>query len=268
MVTKPHSVLPKAPLIEVVFEMRWGLGGDETSPEFFRNDPGYYVLAEDFPDAARLLGFHVQKKLSNESMVAGYSVDRRFYKSEEKAFPLMQIGPGIFAVNESAGYSWVSYKKACHEGVKALIRSYPRMRNFELVPKHLELRYVDSFKIDDNNNIDLLNFIAKYTSLRISVPKFVPSMLGNAKHGRVVLEFPVKGMKDTNFEFTLGNAKAKGVSSFILQSKVVTKSDKIAMGNTEASRLKYISEWLEKAHAVTSPFFKEFVNEELMGQFK
>jgi uncharacterized protein (TIGR04255 family) len=259
------SKLPNAPLAEVVFEMRWELEGDASIPIPFKTDPGYYVMADSFAELVAQLGFGYAKRLSDDSQVAPHSIAWRYYRNQEQPFPLWQIGPGILAVNESSSYEWVTYKKLCLDAFKVLKKCYPKMRRFDLKPFYLELRYIDSFGLDEKTNESLIDFLNKNTSLNVSLPFFISGKLQSIANGQLTLSFPVKGMGETLFVIAIGSGLSQGIKSVIMESKIITKLGKsdIEQGQT----VKGLSQWLESAHDISSPFFKEFIKDQLMKKF-
>jgi len=263
------SQLPNAPLVEVVFEVHWKLEGDNSTPLPFQSDPGYSVLADNFVAEAAKHGFRSTKKMGAEGILAAHSVGLRLYKGENQRFPLWQIGPGIFASNESAAYEWDAFKKLSLDGVKTLLSSYPKMKSFALVPDHLELRYIDSFDSSIAAHQNAVKFINEETSLNIDIPPFLSKKpFGNSLTANFLFDVPVKEMKDTHFNMRIANGRADDKETIILESKVSTKSDSINMGKTPVARVKYIENWLERSHNITSPFFKLFASDSLMKQFR
>src|SRR3954467_7386626 len=132
--------LPNAPLAEVVFELRWKIQGPADAPPVVRIDPGLLPLLENFSVAMKKADFGAYKELSAPGQTGGYGVARRFFKTPDSAFPIMQIGPGIFATNESSLYEWKGFKSQITVGVRALLDSYPKLGVFPLDPNMLELR--------------------------------------------------------------------------------------------------------------------------------
>jgi hypothetical protein len=97
----------------------------------------------------------------------------------------MQIGPGIFATNESSEYDWSTFEKQAERGVSALLRAYPKLSFFALRPIHIELRYIDVFPASLVGNAALFPFLESGTALKISLPamltdhtKIEPSAVG------------------------------------------------------------------------------------------
>jgi uncharacterized protein (TIGR04255 family) len=264
-VQNPITQLPNAPLTEVVFELRWKLEGPDTVPLPFRNDPGYHVMADRFGALASDRGFGYAKKLTEDMQPTAYAIDWRFYERHDQPFPLWQIGPGILAVNESVSYEWNSYKKLCLRGARALAKCYPKMQKFSLKPFYLELRYVDSFSLDEKAKENLVGFLNSKTCLSLTLPAFVPEKLKELDNAQLVLNYPVKGMGETLFVVVVGSGVSQGIKTVIMQSKVITKLGESKVGHGQF--VTGLSQWLEKAHDVTSPFFKEFVKDHLMKKF-
>ena len=262
------SQLPNAPLAEVVFEIRWQLKADN-APSLLWNDPGYPILAENFTDAAAARGFNAIKRPSYGGLMAPYSVLLRFHKDEALPFPIWQIGPGIFAANDSAGYEWNSFRTLAVNGAKALLSSYPKMKTFKLQPTLLELRYIDSIDKSLIAHQDVLRFLNEQTSMNVELSSFLKKKpLGKLSSASLDFSFAVSGLRDTAFNVRVGNARIENKETIILTSKVLTKSAKIIGGDTMSTQLQFIGEWLDKAHGVTSPFFNQFVSPSLMEQFK
>src|ERR1043165_8883659 len=96
--------LPNAPLSEVVFELRWELLPDPSGP--FPTDPGLAPLIDQFTTRIKAKGFGIAKDMAQHSFVVAHTVARRFYQAEDAPFPLMQVGPGVFATNQDSKYVW------------------------------------------------------------------------------------------------------------------------------------------------------------------
>src|SRR5688572_1001001 len=122
--------LPKAPLAEVVFELRWVLQSDPGLPPFLRNDPGLAPLLDSFTANMKKAGYGFTRDMSPATQTGAYGVARRYFLGADKPFPIMQIGPGIFATNASSLYDWKSYKAQVIQGVRAVFKSYPQLKSF------------------------------------------------------------------------------------------------------------------------------------------
>src|SRR5712691_9461333 len=141
---QPPTQLPNAPLVEAVFEMRWALQGPPGVPTLLHTDPGFLQTQEAFSARAAKIGFPARRDMTQgPEMPGGHTISRRFFPLPEVGFPILQIGPGIFATNQSTEYDWENFRKQALQGVRAVLESYPALPNFPMNPIYLELRYVD-----------------------------------------------------------------------------------------------------------------------------
>lgn len=268
------SRLRKAPLAEAVFELHWALptqeGATELSPPFGQ-DPGLLQLLEEFEVAIRAAGFKSSKSMGpNPLLATSHSVAKRYYKADDKPFPIMQIGPGLFATNESSQYDWNSFTRQIEQGVRILLKSYPKIRQFPLVPNYLELRYISVFGKSLLDTTDFLAFLNQGTSLKISVPPILQdSKTFDAAIGRLSLRSPLKRRKESNFIFDLASAKnAEKEQILRLEMKVVSKTKGVPKLSKPDTFIRDLNEWLSFARGVTSPFFKELMTDEMMEKFR
>lgn len=262
------SKLPAAPLVEVIFEYRWALSGDPNLPTQLHSDPGYAVMADKFSAALAPMGFPIKRvKQVGPSGPLGHAVHLQFAPNETAGFPLAQIGPGLLASNDSADYEWGKFKARTLDFVKALYDTYPAMSSFSVNPVHVELRYVDSFNLKLLGHSDVVRFINESSTMKFAYAQGSYSKpLGAVGSAHVMLSFPMKEDSDTNFAFEITTGKYQDVPTVVLVSKVVTQAASIPIDGRRGP-IKFVDAWLEKAHAVTSPFFREFVSDKLMAEF-
>lgn len=264
------SRLPNAPLAEVVFEMRWPVVADANVPPPLHKDPGYDVLSREFPDVAKKKGFGHVVNMATGGIPAAHSVGYRYFQAPDKKFPIWQIGPGIFAANESSAYEWQSFRKMALGGVSVLISSYPKMKSFALIPNYFELRYIDIFDKDLMGTVDFIEFVNAATTFEIKVPRFFEEHNETLRPeaGRIIYAFQVKGAKNTIFRFEIGSAERDGVETVRLESKVISKDLKLSATPASKDFLKKLQKWLDDARGLTSPFFKSFIRREVMEKFR
>jgi hypothetical protein len=264
----PPMQLPNAPLAEVVFELRWTLPGPGELPIPLRSDPGFWLLLESFTRAARDSGFRVHRDLAPVGQVPGWSIFRRYYLARDKNYPLLQIGPGIFAVNQSTEYDWVSFKHLASLGLRHLLNSYPMTKSFPFLPVHVELRYIDLFDKELIGSADFLRFVNEATSMKIEVPKFLTQDIGLGElSGRILFSASLRGNRDTTLFIDLGDAKRDTEQIMRLESKVISTARGAPAYRTTVAFIKAMETWLENAHKLTSPFFRTFVKPDIMQKF-
>jgi uncharacterized protein (TIGR04255 family) len=260
------AALPSAPLAEVVFELRWQL-----QPGPLPYDPMLIPLLHQFSEAMSAAGYPHSVDLSVPMQTGPYGVLRRYMKTADSAFPLMQVGPGIFAANESAAYVWRTYKAQVIAGLKALFASYPSNFGFSILPVHLELRYVDAFDKATVGTSELFRFIESGTCLDFKFPSVLDKREFWADTtGRLFLQRNVRGEKETIFTMDLASAHRTETKQNIIQliSRVLTVGVGIPRRKSSDAFIKDVSEWLEMAHGLTSPFFKEFISPSILEKFK
>ena len=260
--------LPNAPLAEVVFELRWALVGPSELPLQLHTDPGFLPALDAFSSEAAKLGFSTKQDMSSGPQIVAHAIARRFYVGAEQPFPLLQLGPGIFASNQSSDYDWPSFKQQTIKGVRALLNAYPVLPSYPLTPTHLELRYIDVFDRSLLATTDFIKFTRLGTNLEINLPEFFESEIFEPSlSGRFVCRVPVRGQKATLFSVDLASASRKKDDIVRLESKVVSIGEGVPSAKAHPPFLKALDRWLEDAHNVTSPFFQKFVTEKLMSRF-
>lgn len=267
---RPVATLRKAPLAEAVFELRWALHGPPELPSAFHIDPGYLLSEETFRVKVAALGFVVAKEMTAPGEVAaGYSIGKRYYQVSEQNFPLLQLGPGIFASNQSTEYNWTGFKEQAMRGIEALINSYPGLGAYSLRPNYVELRYIDAFDSSLVGTIDLVDFLATGTRLEMKVPDLLrdKDVFSDLFQGRLLLQRELKGWKSSQFISDIGSAQRGNEKIIRLETKVVTTGDGVPTLTAEKSFQNQVEEWLEFAHGLTSPYFKEVVSDKAMDKF-
>jgi hypothetical protein len=270
---KPEAdVLPKAPLIEVVFELRWMLQQGPDGVPVLQSDPGLLPLLNGFATRATKAGFKVSIEMSHPLQTGPHGVVRRFFRSEAEPFPILQVGPGIFASNEGPEYDWKTFKAQSTKGLGDLLDSYPKLEFFPLKPKSLELRYIDVFSKKVAGGASLLGFLASGTSMTLDLPP----MLADRKRfspdvaGRLILHMDLKERKGSRLVLDLGSAlnnltKEENVR---LETKVTTEGDGVPQYKTRTKFVNDVVAWLDFAHNIHSPLFKELISTEVLKNFR
>ena len=270
---KPLERLPKAPLVEAVFELRWRLQEGPPSQPSLHADPGLLPLMEAFTHKMKAARYTTTRDMSHPLATGAYGVVRRYFLSPEKPYPIMQIGPGIFATNDGPLYSWKSFRSQVKAGVQALLTSYPDLRFFKLQPISLELRYVDVFdKSVLGSKGGLIHFINGATTLKIEPPALIKNhkiVTGNVD-GRFAIQQHLKEREDSLFLMDLGSGKNTETGDNIvrLETKVLTGSSGVPRYRQNAQFIKALDAWLVFAHNILSPFFGQFIRSDVMAKFK
>lgn len=263
---RDSDILAKAPLAEVVFEVRWKLVGDANRPVPLHVDPGFGTLADLFGSFAAKAGFPHTRSMMDAEFLVGHSPAKRYYTDKSEDFPIWQIGPGIFAANQSQKYNWSEFKKFSLQGLRGVISSYPKLKQNKLTFTHCEIRYIDIFDESVAGTANLVEFLKDNTRADIKDLDFFKSV-GKLDGGRIVLGYKLNKMKKAGFLMDFGTALHQEKKVFKLESKIVSKEALGAVHNHDKF-LSLASKWLEDAHSITSPFFKWFVQPKAMEKFK
>ncbi len=254
--------LPSAPLAEVVFELRWSVVRDAFG---FGYDPAYAVFGPQFATAAAEAGFPLQELISQPGPTVPHQISHR-YRKEREAFPLLQCGHGIVACNMSTGYEWVKFVELISHAVSALRVAYPVTAVSPLTPCHIELRYVDVFAAPVMASSSLPEFLSTHTTLPFGMPPFLKGgdFLHNVVEGQVSLSLSCADPTLGKFGLNVASGSANERPGLIMTSRVVNDGDLGVLGECDATA---VLTWAERAHKVTSKFFKDFMTQDAMKLF-
>jgi uncharacterized protein (TIGR04255 family) len=258
--------LPDAPLLEVVFELRWKVAiSDDSSPAPFGYDPGFDQLKKNFDEALSKEGYARQEQITQPGPTVVYAVAKR-YRKEDEAFPLIQIGHGLFACNYSTDYDWGDFESFCKHQLGNLIASYPVTAITELKPSRVELRYIDIFNSDLLKHSSFMRFLNENSQIDFDGFPFLSSAkFSGDDSGLIRMRRDLADPSSGWFQFDAASAKNEEDKAVLLTSRVVKEAafDELWQNNLQdAAAL-----WLGQAHSVTSEFFKSFVSADLMKSF-
>jgi uncharacterized protein (TIGR04255 family) len=184
----------------------------------------------------------------------------------------MQIGPGIFATNDGPLYTWKTFKSQVKTGVRALVASYPALKFFKLHPTSLELRYVDVFDKSAVGKATRFHFANTATTLKFDLPAMLNDhkvVSGNAD-GRFVFQRPLRHRENSLLELDIGSGKnaESGEDLVRMETKILSRDAGVPPYKQAGHFIKALDDWLEFAHDITSPFFKQFIRPETMAKFE
>lgn len=260
MAVEPQELASK-PLVEAIFELRWSLAkGDDPS---LRRDPGFKVLLGRFFDRVHAI-YPVMIDLPAaqipEDMIP--NVVRHQFRAGPTSWPLLQLGPGILTANETAGYSWATFKPRLKEAIAALFDSYPRdLHGFR--PNQVVLRYMNAIPLNPLET-PLLPFLRAKLHTEISLDPILGETvlsleqpLGLTLNLSVPMRVPV-GV--CGLSFSTGRAGDK--PALIWQIDAQARD-----GDVPADQASFET-WLESAHAVIEKWFFTLSRGELLESFK
>ncbi len=262
--------LAKSPLAEAVFELRWepAAGADF----LISQDPPTQFLLKVFSERVAKLGYSFPQEMVSPPTIPGpYAIERRFYSGENFRFPLMQIGPGIFATNQSSEYEWGAFKKQVKAGIEVLFASYPKWPGYSIKPSHLELRYVNALDYDNAAKDNFLDFVRSKTNVMLELTEQLQQIISGSAplDGRIVLTQAVAAPRKSALQVDIASARRRdGGRTIKIENKVVATFDSIPRLKTAKDFGGFVGNWLEDAHDILSPLFTTLLKEETLAEFR
>ena len=242
------SKLLNAPLIEVIFELRWeiNLKSDLIDFQYLHGDL-YSSLKDKYPHRENL----IPPEIPFEA-VKGMPVFR--FRETNNSYPLIQIGPGLLTVNAlNDSYVWSDFKQEIYNVLDVLNQIYPKINTLNLKPG---LTYIDFLSMDKKaiNSIDFIN-----ENLNVAISN---TILTDAQILVNDINFTVNyKIKENLLSLNVADGKVNdNTDGIILQTKVI--------GNNNSYNNQELKSWLEGSHELSSKTFKSIIKEELYNSFK
>ncbi len=248
------SKLPKAPLQEAIFEIRWELDIDPSNNQ--QLDLGFSlaqgklqeIVKEEFPVYKR--------KVPHEwpdQMLQYQPVNQ--YWSKADAWPVLQLGPGIFTVNDTeANYDWPkTYSPLITRALDWVFKAY----DGKLRISTASLRYIDTVMLKTYNYEGRWqDFIQQHFNFSF-VNNFDPR--GSIKGVQFDQFFELEDKSALHISMNSGKYKKTEEPALIWQTAVI-RNDKLDKDS--------LLTWVENAHSVTSDLFKKMTKPDFYASFK
>lgn len=246
--------LPKAPLQEAIFEIRWELDIEPSNNQ--QLDVGFAlaqgklqeIVKDDFPFYKR----KIPHLLPDQALL--YQVVNQYWKKPD-TWPVIQLGPGIFTVNDTdKNYDWPkTYSPLIKRSLDWIFKAY----NNKLRINSASLRYIDSVKLKDYSYEGRWQeFIQEHFNFTF-VNNF--NTRGPVKNIQFDQFFELEDKSALHVAMQGGAYRKTDDEALIWQTAVV-KSDKFEKES--------LLSWVEKAHTITSDLFKEMTKPHFYGSFR
>ncbi|MPN05568.1 hypothetical protein SDC9_152819 [bioreactor metagenome] len=241
------SKLPKAPLVEVIFEIRWNS-----------------QKASDLNDFQMLLGSMYTKLEKSYPLRTNLRPDpnipfgmflgnptHRFQSKE--GYPLFQLGPGVLSVNTIDNvYEWDNFV----ETIKQVVEVFFELFHPSEQKATFTLKFLDFFKFDFQNNC-LLDFVGSKLNIKIN-SKFLKEKPQKFTFG-TTYEINNKVFA-LNINTGLNTADNNKVNGLIVESSIAQ--------NVNFSEIKSeLEKYLRESHDYLGTFFKEMTKGDLYESF-
>lgn len=255
--------LKNKPLVETIVEIKWKLNPHSENYNS-KIDPNYKILLGrlfdklsgpegKFPRYEELPSSRIPEEL------AEHVVQHRF--SSEDGRCAVQVGPGVFTLNQTEGYSWKTFKQNVIDSFGKFFEVYPDIPNLKI--ESLSLRYLNSLELDfESENIH--QFLREKMKISILYPE---SLFDNSE----VIEKPLSMKITTAFKcidpegiirIRLGSGTVEGKKSLIWETTFRTEEQGIILKSLES-----LTTWLTDAHNVIEDWFFKIIEGELERRF-
>ncbi len=245
--------LPNAPLQEVIFEVKWALDINEKTNQAY--DKGFDLVAGKFSEIVQKNFPIVKRKFPEEipnNLLNFQTVYQ--YRSGENKWPVLQLGPGIFTVNDTdENYDWKSlYLPLINNGIKWLENAYTKNLSYQ----YASLKYIDTIKVKEYGFTgDWKKFIAR--NLNISFENHFDIDAGLTD---VQLNQSFKLEDKSRLQISVSSGKTNKQNEPLLVWQ-------IGINKQNVFSKEELFKWLINSHKRTSSLFKELVKSNLYDSF-
>jgi len=256
------KLLANKPLVEAIFELRWG---HPVAPGQFE-DPNYQILVGLLFEAFKKAGYGYYERLETAAIpdqFSGHVVQHR-YRVGKDQWPLVQVGKGIITVNDTENYDWEdSFFPRCIQAFKALHEKYPG--DLGKLPFHsIVLKYIDAYEFDYDEK-DLFDFLEDRMHLHIRIPKPLlgsAHLTGNPSGFAADFSYDIPDINaNLRFKLARGTRNSDNKTLLVWETEVVSVKNDVPLD--EAG----FSTWLTRAHDITSNWFFKLIEGELEKEF-
>ena len=238
------SKLPSAPLMEVIFELKWEVQNRDDLARY-QYLPGdlFSELKDSYPFRQSLVAPEIPIDLLKHKAVYRFRV-------KEGKYPLFQVGPGVITLNtDDDTYYWATY----YDRAKELLSAFYKVYATESESFTPHLRYID-FIAADFGSLNVFEFINE--NLQLDFSKDFHKGYSNPNDINLGFSY---GTELGNFFFNLTRANSNGRDGILLQSSLSGSSEQSIDG---------ILMWLKNSHEFLSNTFKEITKGSLYESFK
>jgi uncharacterized protein (TIGR04255 family) len=249
------------PLVEAIFELRWGLIGTDMISSM--RDPGFKILLGRFYDKVKEK-YPTIIELPSSQMpeeMMPYIVRHQFQTAND-TWPLLQIGPGILSANDTSGYTWPRFKDNLSHALCAVYSSYP-MDIHQFLPTQVALRYINAIPLDPSR-VNLIDYLKQNLHTNIGLEASLSSTVLNiAQPSQLNLNliFP---MQSPSGECGISVSTGKNGD----EQALIWQLDAQAVGAAVPSDQGFLLEWVETAHSVIETWFERLSEGELLSSFR
>jgi uncharacterized protein (TIGR04255 family) len=241
------SKLPKAPLLEVIFEVIWAVKTkqDLTKCEYLHGDL-FARLSNTYPYREMLIPHEIP-------IEACVNTPAHRFRVGKDAYPLVQVGPGILTVNSNDDmYVWENYEKWCIDAYKNLSEIY-NFTNTDQI--NFSLKYFDFFPFNFKDN-DVNKYLSDF--FHIELNQTFLNETGTPSSVNVGFFYDIELGK-------ISIRIIKGINSKKQTGIIIDTSLSTKLNDPD---IDIFSKWLNDAHDYVSKSFKTMTKGKMYDSFK
>jgi uncharacterized protein (TIGR04255 family) len=244
-------------LVEAIVEIRWA-----PKPE---GDPSYPLLVGRLSEALReeYPAYEPAPHADLPATMAAqmYLVQHRL-RARKEGWPLVQVGPNVFTINETEAYDWEGdFRGRVIDAVQAYYKARPEARDMR--PQSILLRYIDAIEVEWTQE-SILEFMKKELKTGIELP---PALF----EGTGVDQLPA----GLDFRVSFRTHSPRGMAHLRFASGQSHDKDALILETMVQSADEDVPElpgafagWLEEAHRIPSTWFERLTEGNLYRRFQ
>lgn len=247
------TVLPNAPLIEAIFEIKWG-DIQQPSPNEHRYEEklsNSQLLPGQLSSVASSKGYPFTETLTNNPPLP--FLPRFRYRNSITSWPCFQLGTGIFTVNQiKEGYSGHVFKDSVIQGLQMLEAVLPNsLASLPLIS--IELKYQDGMSSERKVTRE---FIQSSLNFEVTPP---PQLLDHPncdEQSFACNRFEVESkltIPKGSLKISMDKAIISGKEGILLTSSVLSLRSELDSG----IKIALLSEWFDESHSLLKHTFDQ-----------
>lgn len=241
------SKLPKAPLIEVVFELRWTiLTKEELNQCQYLHGDFYSKIKNQYNFREALITPEIPLEIC-----IGRPTHR--FRQSQDGYPLVQVGPGILTLNTvDSKYFWEEFELLILEAINKFNEVFVFPHGKQVT---LSLQYFDFIKFDFTE-ANIFEYLEENLNINLG------QKIYQKKDKPVNLNL---GMHFDTEEGALSVVLSKGLNNLKENGIIIQTS---LLSTTLLPNIESIKDWISKSHDVCSQVFKDMTKGKLYDSFK
>jgi uncharacterized protein (TIGR04255 family) len=248
--------LANKPLVEAIFELRWNLRQVSSG---LHSDPHWAILPGQLYErlSARYPSHEQLPAALVPSGMGAYIVQHRFRPGPNE-WPLVQIGPGVLSVNDTAGYVWDDFETRASEAVASLIEAHPELDAIGI--KSVSLRYINAEPLVETRPAE---FMKELLGVSVSVPSSLyedVDVSSDPVGVDIRLTYESSSPKGIA-QLRLANGQREGIDSMIWELVVSAVGD-------DCPPAAQVPNWISDSHVIIDDWFFKLVAGELLRRYR